>query len=70
MVFLRGTCATDRILQVEHYGLHQLMLSEGALYMLTWNAAKFEGKQNKDRDTVRCARCRLWIIRPLIGAWG
>ena len=30
--------------QVEYYGLHQLFLTEKALYVLVWDASKFLGK--------------------------
>lgn len=39
--------------QVDYYGLHQLLLTQQALYVLVCNAQKFEGKEAQELDEVR-----------------
>ena len=38
--------------QVDYYGLHQLFLTERALYVLVWNASKFLGKHEVTKSAA------------------
>ena len=44
--------------QVDYYGLHQLFLTERALYVLVWDASKFLGKQEVAKSAALCT----WMI--------
>lgn len=38
--------------QISYYGLHQYFLTERAVYVIVWDATRFEGLSGKDFDQV------------------
>lgn len=44
--------ASYRGTQVCYYGTHQVLLTDDALYILVWNAAKLERQADADREKV------------------
>ncbi len=47
-----GRC---RMFQITYYGLHQFFLTERAIYVIVWDATKFEGLLGEELDEVRWA---------------
>ncbi|CAN0437349.1 unnamed protein product, partial [Ascophyllum nodosum] len=50
--------------QVDYYGLHQLFLTERALYVLVWDASKFLGKQEALSDYLNDWVATLHLRAP------
>ncbi|CAN0449744.1 unnamed protein product, partial [Ascophyllum nodosum] len=50
--------------QVDYYGLHQLFLTERALYVLVWNASKFLGKHEALSDELKDWLSTLHLRAP------
>ena len=50
------TCSFGRrvvaVSQITYYGLHQFFLTERAVYLIVWDATKFEGLNGEDLDKV------------------
>jgi len=44
--------AVWRVFQITYYGLHQFFLTERAIYVIVWDATKFEGMRGKELDQV------------------
>lgn len=42
--------------QVDYYGLHQLFMTEGAVYVMTWDASKFLRQMEVTATSVRLLR--------------
>ena len=47
--------------QITYYGLHQFFLTERAIYVIVWDATKFEGLSQENLDQVS------WILEASFG---
>lgn len=49
--------------QIDYRGLHQLFLTERALYVLVWNATDFEGRQGQELTKVHILKGGVFPVR-------
>ncbi|CAN0421385.1 unnamed protein product, partial [Ascophyllum nodosum] len=59
-----GVAELGRPGQVEYYGLHQLFLTERALYVLVWNASDFMGRKEELLDHLNDWLTTLHLRAP------